>query len=374
MSPDLLEATAATVTSAQAAGPSKEPPSGLRRHGDETTRLCALDDCNVIVLLVDDQVMIGEAVRRALADELNLVFHFCSESSAALEAAQQIRPTVILQDLVMPGVDGLALVRQYRAHEATRNTPIIVLSAREEPRTKKEAFAGGANDYVVKLPDKVELIARIRYHSQAYLSAQQRDAAYRALHESQRQLLAANIELQRLSNMDGLTGLNNRRRFDEYASAEWLRARRDQMSLALLLADVDHFKLYNDTHGHLAGDAALKRIGGAIYAACGRPADLPARYGGDEFVVVLPGAGTDALNVVGERMRQAVDDLNIENESASSGVHLTLSIGGAVTMPTESSELLDLIAIADKNLYEAKALGRNRVVTREKTLGTHILG
>jgi two-component system chemotaxis family response regulator WspR len=366
MSPDHLEASAPTATSAQADGPSKEAPSGLRRHDDATTRPHANDEYNVTVLLVDDQVMIGEAVRRALADEPNLVFHFCSEPTAALEAAQRIRPTVILQDLVMPGVDGLALVREYRAHEATRNMPIVVLSVREEPRTKKDAFAAGANDYIVKLPDKVELIARIRYHSKAYLSAQQRDAAYRALHESQRQLMAANIELQRLSNMDGLTGLNNRRRFDAYASAEWLRARRDRVSLALLLADVDNFKPYNDTYGHLAGDEALKRIGGAIHAACGRPADLPARYGGDEFVVVLPGAWTDALHIVAERMRQAALDLKIENKAASSGLHLTLSIGGAVTIPTDPDGLPDLIAIADKHLYEAKAQGGNRVVAREK--------
>jgi two-component system chemotaxis family response regulator WspR len=365
MSPVLLKTSASQVGSAQADGPSKSP-TPEQPDGDETLRLRAIDDYNVIVLLVDDQVMIGEAVRRALADEPNVSFHFCSESAAALEAARQIRPTVILQDLVMPGVDGLALVREYRAHEATRHMPIVVLSGREEPRTKRDAFTAGANDYIVKLPDKVELIARIRYHSRAYLSTQQRDAAYRALHESQRQLLAANIELQRLSNMDGLTGLNNRRRFDEYAAAEWLRARRERASLALLLADVDHFKRYNDTHGHLAGDEAIKRIGGAIHAACGRPADLPARYGGDEFVVVLPGADTHALYVVGERMRQAVQDLKIESNTASAGLHLTLSIGGAATLPTTEEGLLDLIAVADRNLYEAKAQGRNRVVAREK--------
>ena len=366
MGPDSPKAPASTVMPVPVEGPSKETPSGLRRSVDETARLRAIDDYNVIVLLVDDQAMIAEAVRRALGDEPNLVFHFCCEPGAALQAAQQIKPTVILQDLVMPGVDGLALVREYRRHETTRKIPIIVLSAREEPKTKKDAFAAGANDYIVKLPDKVELIARIRYHSQAYLNAQQRDAAYRALHESQRQLLTANIELQRLSNMDGLTTLNNRRRFDEYASAEWARARRDRVPLGLLLADVDHFKRYNDSHGHLAGDAALQRIGGAIQSACGRPADLAARYGGDEFVVVLPGASTEALHVVGERMRQAVQDLKIENSTSSAGPYMTLSIGGVATIPTTEEGLLELIATADKHLYEAKEQGRNRVVAREQ--------
>jgi len=358
MSSDPSETSAPTAVAARA--------GGLRRHDDQTTKLRALVDYNIIVLLVDDQVMIGEAVRRALGDEPNVVLHFCSEPAAALETARRIAPTVILQDLVMPGVEGLALVREYRVDEATRHIPIIVLSSREEPKTKRDAFAAGANDYVVKLPDKVELIARIRYHSKAYLSAQQRDAAYHALHQSQRQLLAANIELQRLSNMDGLTGLNNRRRFDEYASAEWSRARRDKASLALLLADVDHFKRYNDTYGHLAGDEALKRIGRAIQGACGRPADLPARYGGDEFVVVLPGACAEALGAVGERMRGAVEALKIENNAVSEGLHLTLSIGGAATIPTEEDGLLELIAVADKHLYEAKARGRNRVVAAKR--------
>src|SRR5262245_49009293 len=121
-----------------------------------------------VVLLVDDQLMVGEAIGRLLADEPNLGFHFCPEPKAALVTAETIAPTVILQDLVMSSqIDGLALVREYRAHEATRNTPVIVLSTREDPKTKSDAFAAGANDYLVKLPDKVELIARIRYHSRA---------------------------------------------------------------------------------------------------------------------------------------------------------------------------------------------------------------
>ncbi len=200
---------------------SDDPTARLRRAAGGAAELPALDDSNSVVLLVDDQLMVGEMVRRALADEANIVFHFCSDPGAAIMTAERIAPTVILQDLVMEGIEGLTLVRQYRSLEATRHTPIIVLSSREDPITKRDAFALGANDYMVKLPDKIELIARIRYHSQAYLSRLQRDAAYRALHESQRQLTTANIELQRLSNTDGLTGLNSRRRFDEYASTEW---------------------------------------------------------------------------------------------------------------------------------------------------------
>jgi two-component system, chemotaxis family, response regulator WspR len=344
---------------------SHDPTARLRRAADDAGKLHTLDDSNSVVLLVDDQLMIGEALRRALADEPNIVFHFCSESSAAIMTAKRIAPTVILQDLVMPGIEGLTLVREYRALDATHNTPIIVLSTREDPITKRDAFAAGANDYIVKLPDKIELIARIRYHSQAYLSRRQRDAAYRALHESQRQLMAANIELQRVSNMDGLTGLNNRRRFDEYALAEWHRALLERAPLGLLLVDIDQFKHYNDANGHLAGDELLRRVGDAIRACCGRAEDLPARYGGDEFAVVLPGILAKGLDSIGERLCQAVRDLKIEHGSSIAGPYVTLSVGGAVIIPTEAGCLVDLIGIADKNMYEAKAKGRNKFIFHE---------
>lgn len=143
-----------------------------------------------VVLLVDDQRIIGEAVRRILAPETDIAFHFCQSGAAALAAAAEINPTVILQDLVMPDADGLDLVRGYRQQDATRLTPLIVLSSREEGATKAEAFARGANDYIVKLPDPVELVARIRYHSRGYLSLLQRNQAFEALRKSQEALAA----------------------------------------------------------------------------------------------------------------------------------------------------------------------------------------
>jgi signal transduction histidine kinase/HPt (histidine-containing phosphotransfer) domain-containing protein len=150
---------------------------------------------HVMVLLVDDQAMVCEAVRRALANQTDIDFHYCADAREALNVANQIKPTVILQDLVMPGVDGLTLVKQFRTNPATRDTPIIVLSTNENPQVKGQAFAVGANDYLVKLPDRIELAARIRYHSKAYLNLSQRDAAYRALRESQQQLVESNAAL-----------------------------------------------------------------------------------------------------------------------------------------------------------------------------------
>ncbi len=140
------------------------------------------------VLLVDDQAMIGEAVRRMLAPETDIRFHYCNDPAEALKMARELTPTVILQDLVMPEIDGLTLVKFYRAEPALRDTPLIVLSTKEEPTTKAEAFALGSNDYLVKLPDRIELVARIRHHSQGFINLLERNEAYQALLASQQAL------------------------------------------------------------------------------------------------------------------------------------------------------------------------------------------
>jgi len=142
----------------------------------------------VTVLLIDDQPMIGEAVRRMLAGEPDIQFNYCRDATKALDEATRIKPTVILQDLVMPDIDGLTLVQNFRANDATREIPMIVLSTKEDPAVKAEAFALGANDYIVKLPDRLELLARIRYHSKGYIALLQRNEAYQALQESQKRL------------------------------------------------------------------------------------------------------------------------------------------------------------------------------------------
>lgn len=152
-------------------------------------------DYSMMVLLVDDQAIVAEAVRRCLANLPDVDFHYCPDPRQAVALAIQLKPTVILQDLVMPGADGLDLLRQYRSNTATQDVPVIVLSTKEDPKVKAQAFELGANDYLVKLPDRVELVARIRFHSQFYLSSKQRDEAYRALRESQQQLVDSNTAL-----------------------------------------------------------------------------------------------------------------------------------------------------------------------------------
>ncbi|MEI8233407.1 MAG: response regulator [Verrucomicrobiota bacterium] len=153
------------------------------------------DSYHALVLLIDDQAFVGDAVCRALAGLEDVDFHFCSDPFQAVELANKLKPTVILLDLVMPQLDGLALLRRLRANPATEETPIVVLSAEEEAQTKSDAFAQGANDYLVKLPDVIELRARIRYHSRAHLNRLQREEAYNALRESQHELVHKNTEL-----------------------------------------------------------------------------------------------------------------------------------------------------------------------------------
>jgi len=324
----------------------------------------ALTSFKVRVLLVDDQLIIVEAVRRMLNDQPDIEFHYVTDASRAVAAAQQLQPTVILQDLVMPEIDGFALIQQYRADDALRNVPVIVLSAKEDPKLKAHGFATGANDYMVKLPDKLELLARVRYHSSAHISRLQRDQAFMFLRESQKELAEANIQLQKLAALDGLTGIANRRRFDETMQLEWQRGQRDKQPLTLLFCDVDYFKRYNDSFGHQAGDLCLKKVAAVLTEHLKRPADLAARYGGEEFAIVLPETELAGALVVAEACRRHLESLAIENPNADTEFSsVTMSIGVASVVPSPKSTLEQLIEQADRALYAAKRAGRNRVVS-----------
>lgn len=315
----------------------------------------------MVVLLVDDSPLIGEAVRNLLFGERDITVHFCEDPERAIDLALQVRPTVILQDLVMPHLDGLSLVRRYREHPDTQDIPIVVLSSREKARIKSDAFAAGANDYLVKLPERIELLARIRYHTRAYLTQVQRDEAYRALSESQRNLEQTNSELRRLYSLDGLTGIANRRYFDEVFEREWRRLARDRADLSLILLDIDAFKGFNDTYGHQAGDDCLRQVAKCIAEAPRRPADLAARYGGEEFAVILPGTHAAGAARVAETMREQVESLAIAHAASPAAAHVTVSAGCATRIPDSLIPPSALVAAADRALYAAKHGGRNRV-------------
>jgi two-component system chemotaxis family response regulator WspR len=321
----------------------------------------AFTSSDIRVLLVDDQLVIAEALRQLLADQADIEFHSVADAQLALQTAIDVKPTVILQDLVMPGVDGFELVRQFRANPATHDIPIIILTSKDDSKLKALGFHIGANDYLVKLPDKLEVVARIRYHSAAYINRLQRDDAFRFLRENQQKLHDANIELQKLAVLDGLTGIANRRRFDKVICAEWQRAQREKYPLSLLLCDVDHFKQFNDAYGHPAGDMCLKKVAAVLTENLKRPADLAARYGGKEFALILPNTDKDGALKVAEKCRRQVEALELPNRHSEAPVFTTLSIGLAHMVPSGDRTLEELIDLADRALYRAKESGRNQV-------------
>lgn len=305
----------------------------------------------IVVLLVDDQPLIGEAVRRAIAKERDIEFHYCSSANEAIAVAEALQPTVIMQDLIMPELDGMTLVHLYKVHPTLHNVPIVVLSSKEDAVVKSQAFATGATDYLVKLPDPIELIARVRHYSQSYLNQVERDQAYQALHESQQKLLEMNETLRRLSDVDGLTGLNNRRYLD----------RRD---FSILMVDVDNFKIYNDIYGHLAGDEALKTVAKEIQRCAQRPADVAARFGGEEFSLILPATSLEGAKRVADQICASIYDLGIPNRGAATE-RVTVSVGGASCSLSYVDSYEALLEEADLALYEAKRAGKNQAILRE---------
>jgi two-component system, chemotaxis family, response regulator WspR len=326
-------------------------------------------DAGDVVLLVDDQPMIGEAIRRMLSDQSELEFHYCRDAATAVAVAERVRPTVILQDLVMPGIDGLELVNQYRANPATKNISIVVLSSNEDPATKRDAFRGGANDYLVKLPDKIELVARIRLHSRAYLNQIQRDEAFRSLSESQAQLVATNLtlaervdelqaardELARIVSTDALTGLSSRGHWLKVAETEFARHRRHLRPLTFLMADLDFFKNVNDTYGHEVGDEVLKGFAHAVRSAC-RNIDLCGRLGGEEFALLLPETSVAGGVPVAKRIVEKCRSMEIFTPA---GI-LTCSCSvGVAELEDGDGSMEDLLRRADMALYDAKRNGRD---------------
>ncbi|MCR4297933.1 MAG: diguanylate cyclase [Gallionella sp.] len=325
-----------------------------------------------VVLLVDDQAIVAEAIRRMLADEADIEFHYCKEPASAVGKANEIRPTIILQDLVMPEVDGYTLLKFYRGNPATSGTPVIVLSSREDPKDKRQAFENGASDYLVKLPDKIELIARIRAHSNTYLLQLQRDEAYREmkklqeqLTESHKKLEESNATLLRLSTMDGLTGIANRRHFDETLLLEWKTGLRENTILSVIMLDIDFFKKYNDGYGHQGGDDCLKEVAKTLRDSLNRPGDFIARYGGEEFVAILPGTDAKGAAIIAEQMRANIATKNIPHAYSNVADHVSISLGVAAMRPDKSDSPADLVAKADGALYKAKEQGRNCYVVAE---------
>lgn len=230
------------------------------------------DALAIKVLLVDDQPIVGETVRRMLTDEPGVKFHYCSDPATAIDVANTFGPTVILQDLVMPDIDGLQLVKYFRANPATRETPLVVLSSKEEPVVKARAFALGANDYLVKLPDKLEVVARVRYHSRGYINLLERNEAYRELAATQKEMAA---ELARAARY--VRSLLPAPLANGPVTVDWKFVPSTQLAGDMFgyhWIDADHLALYLlDVSGHGVGSALLAVSAANVISAATTGAD-----------------------------------------------------------------------------------------------------
>jgi diguanylate cyclase (GGDEF)-like protein len=268
------------------------------------------------------------------------------------------RIELILMDLSMPEMDGVEACTVISEHPRLRDIPIVVMASCAEPANLEAAFAAGALDYVAKPPLRHELLARVRSCLRLKREIDRRRGLEQEAFAVTRVLDAAYQRLQHISFLDGLTGIANRRRFDQFLDLEWRRALRSESSLAVIMVDIDFFKAFNDTYGHQRGDDCLKQVAGALAASLGRPGDLAARYGGEEFVVVLSGTGRDGAVAVAETLRASVDALRIPHTGSRVSDHVTISIGVASLIPRQPAAAETLVAAADRALYQAKRGGR----------------
>lgn len=290
------------------------------------------------ILVVDDELSNIEVLADIFDDDYEILF--ATEGGAALEIAATAQPDVILLDVMMPGMDGHETCRRLKMDRQTAGIPVIFITGLGDVAAETKGLELGAMDYVTKPFSPAVVKIRVR---------------------NQIELKCAREQLTKLASTDGLTGLANRRRFDEVLAKEYARHTRSGGELSLILLDVDHFKAYNDTYGHVSGDNCLRQIAGMIDRSVIRANDLAARYGGEEFVCVLPETDQKGALATAERIRQGIIALAIPHSASSAASHVTVSLGVVTARCFAEKSPLNLVAQADEQLYKAKSTGRNRV-------------
>lgn len=276
----------------------------------------------------------------------------------AVELFKKNQPDLILLDVIMPIMNGHEVTRKIR-NMSDEWIPIIFLSAKAKADDIAAGIEAGGDDYLTKPVDRTVLTAKMQ--------AMQRIAAMRQrLLDVTLQLDKVNRELSRLINIDGLTGIANRRYLDHFLEREVKRIARSRKPLTLIMADIDHFKAYNDHFGHLAGDDCLKTIASTLQNQLHRPADFTARYGGEEFCIVLPETDLSGGTRIAEKSRIAIESLNITQAPIAHEKKVTMSFGVAKCSGTEQCHVKNLLHRADQALYQAKQAGRNQVRTADR--------
>ncbi|MEH2071741.1 MAG: PleD family two-component system response regulator [Nostoc sp.] len=308
-----------------------------------------------LVLIVDDEPFIRMILRNFLEREGYKIVE-AENGIEALTVFNQLHPDIVLLDAMMPDMDGFECCTQLQILDSSKHIPVLMITGLEDEESVDRAFEVGAIDYINKpiyWPVLRQRVKRLIQQSQL-----------------QQKLEAVNLELQRLVTIDGLTEVANRRGFEEYFSQEWQRMKREQRPLSLILCDVDFFKSYNDTYGHRVGDRCLLQIAQAIKNIVKRPGDLVARYGGEEFAIILPYTDTQGATHIAEKICDVVRTLAIPHGNSQVSPYVTLSAGFTTEIPQPNSDLEEMIAAADRALYQAKTAGRDRFV--QNTLATQM--
>ncbi|MCR4440448.1 MAG: diguanylate cyclase [bacterium] len=307
------------------------------------------------ILVVDDVAANVELLKSHLSTQGYevLVAHSGPE---ALDIVDQEAPDLVLLDVVMPDMDGFEVCRRLKASTATDFVPVIMVTALDEVEYKVRGMEAGADDFVTKPFNRLELLVRVK----SLLRIKQ---LHDQLEHKVRQLQAMEAQLREMAITDGLTGLYNYRYFKEQLTHEVDRAARHKECFSLIMLDIDHFKLYNDTHGHLAGDKVLKDLARLLRDNV-RKIDVAARYGGEEFALILVQTPRPASGVVARKLQALVEEFPFAHGEQQPQGKLTISMGVA-TYPEDGHTAEELIAAADRRLYRAKAEGRNRVVMHD---------